>query len=88
MGTVTKREYLQAIVPRYRQARRKGKQAILDEFCHLCGYNRKYAIRLLRRKPPHLRQRRGPRPRYSPNQIFGEIEGLSFSELVTSALSP
>jgi hypothetical protein len=70
MGTVTKREYLQAILPRYRPARKKGKRAILDEFCHVCGYNRKYAIRLLRRKPPRLRQRPGPRPRYAPDQIL------------------
>lgn len=70
MGTVSKREYLQAILSRYRQARKKGKQAILDEFCQLCGYNRKYAIRLLRRKPHRVGKRPGPRPRYSPDQIL------------------
>jgi hypothetical protein len=76
MGTLTKREYLQAILPRYRQARKKGKRAILDEFCHVCGYNRKYAIRLLRRKPPRLRQRPGPRPRYAPDQILLPLKRL------------
>src|SRR5712692_10790854 len=40
-------EYLQAVYPRYRQARRREKQRILDEFCRIAGYHRKYAIRLL-----------------------------------------
>ena len=40
-------EYLKAIYPRYRQADRREKQAILNEFCHNTGYHRKYAIRLL-----------------------------------------
>ncbi|SDA21541.1 hypothetical protein SAMN05216315_11660 [Nitrosospira sp. Nsp18] len=42
-----RREYLEAIRRRYRQARRKDKNPILDEFCANCGYHRKYAIRLL-----------------------------------------
>lgn len=34
-------------VQRYREADKKGKQAILDEFVRTTGYNRKYAIHLL-----------------------------------------
>jgi hypothetical protein len=34
--------------PRYRKAGRTKKSAILDEFCQTAGYNRKYAITLLR----------------------------------------
>jgi hypothetical protein len=45
-------EYLQAVYPRYRQARRREKQRILDEFCRIAGYHRKYAIRLLNGPPP------------------------------------
>jgi hypothetical protein len=33
---------------RYRKASKKVKGQILDEFCKLCGYNRKYAARKLR----------------------------------------
>ena len=47
MGNDAKFEYLQAIRPRYRFASRKQKARILDEFCMNCGYNRKYAIRIL-----------------------------------------
>ena len=34
--------------PRYRKAKKAGKGVILDEFCQSSGYNRKYAITLLR----------------------------------------
>jgi hypothetical protein len=44
MGTKTKWEYFRAIYQRYRKARLSVKTQILEEFCHVCGYNRKYAI--------------------------------------------
>ena len=47
MGKHEKRVYLEAIRKRYRRARRADKGKILDEFCSVCGYQRKYAIRLL-----------------------------------------
>jgi len=47
MGKRGKQEYLRAILKRYRLAEKKEKRAILDEFCKVCEYNRKYAIRLL-----------------------------------------
>ena len=52
MGTTTKYEYLNAIRPRYKKANQHQKKQILDEFCHTCNYNRKYAIRLLNMKQP------------------------------------
>lgn len=49
MSPRSKREYLEAIFLRYKQAEtRKQKTKILDEFCKVCGYHRKHAIRLLR----------------------------------------
>ena len=45
-------EYFRAIYARYRQADRKLKQVILNEFCANTGYHRKYAIRLLNGPPP------------------------------------
>ena len=47
MGTRTKYEYLEKIRPRYKSASKQEKEKILDEFCNTCGYNRKYAIRIL-----------------------------------------
>jgi hypothetical protein len=68
MSNASKREYLQAIRPRYHHASKTVKRIILDEFCRVCTYNRKYAIRLLNAQPssqcePH-RQRPGRRPKY------------------------
>jgi hypothetical protein len=49
MARQTKREYLRLIHERYRRAGRAEKTAMLEEFCKVCGYNRKYAIWLLQR---------------------------------------
>jgi hypothetical protein len=49
MARQTKREYLRSIHERYRRAGRAEKTAMLEEFCKVCGYNRKYAIWLLQR---------------------------------------
>ncbi len=68
-GRTTRREYLNAIRPWYKKADKAAKKAILDEFCRVCGYNRKYAIRLLnhipdRGSPQAKRKRPGPRKPY------------------------
>lgn len=47
MGKRTKWEYFKAIYSRYHKATKTIKQMILNEFCQICGYNRKYAIRKL-----------------------------------------
>jgi hypothetical protein len=67
MGRRSKWEYLKAIYQRYRQVSRAVKRRILDEFCQVCGYNRKYAIRLLngRLPPPGARPPRRRPTRYS-----------------------
>ena len=43
----SKRGYLLAIWGRYQRVGRRFKSKILDEFCTVCGYRRKYAISLL-----------------------------------------
>jgi len=52
MGRKSKWEYLRAIYRRYREAAAALRGRILDEFCQVCGYHRKYAIRLLNGPPP------------------------------------
>ena len=47
MGKPERRAYLEAIRTRYRRARKGNKTVILNEFCAVCGYHRKYALRLL-----------------------------------------
>ena len=51
-------EYFRAIYGRYQKGDRKGRQAILNEFCLNTGYHRKYAIRLLNGASPGRRASR------------------------------
>lgn len=64
MSQNSKKEYLLAIWDRYQRAGRQFKSKILDEFCQVCGYARKYAIALLRRKPRARAKKPGPKPKY------------------------
>lgn len=52
MSPKAKMEYLKAMKPRYQHAAKSEKQLLLDEFCTICQYNRKYAIRLLNKSSP------------------------------------
>ena len=44
----TRYDYAAAVAMRYQRSGREQKGWILDEFCAATGYNRKYAIKLLR----------------------------------------
>lgn len=52
MSRKSRWDYLNAIYPRYQQADGATRRRMLDEFCAICGYHRKYAIRLLNGAPP------------------------------------
>jgi hypothetical protein len=66
-----RREYLRAIHGRYQRSKPAAKGTILDEFCSICGYHRKYAIRLLGQPRPEARPapRRSRGPSYSRRAI-------------------
>lgn len=51
MSVAASQELARELSLRYRGAPRREKSRILDEFCRTCGYNRKYAIGLLREPP-------------------------------------
>ena len=65
MGHKEKSAYLWAIRQRYAQASRSGKKLILDEFCAVCGFNRKYAIRILNRPLKRHKRKPGRKSRYT-----------------------
>lgn len=65
MGRKEKATYLGAIRHRYSHANRVGKKRILDEFCAVCGYNRKYAIRLLNRPRERRKAKPGRKSKYA-----------------------
>ncbi len=63
MAHQSKRDYLRFMYPRYASAHRKAKAAMLEEFCRMCGYHRKYAIWLLNRPLPEQPGKRAFTPR-------------------------
>ena len=62
MSLQSKREYLGQIRFRYRRAGRVHKSKILDEYCQVCGYDRKYAIKRLAAPPQRPRHKAGRKP--------------------------
>lgn len=69
MVSQSKREYLARIKDRYRHANRQGKARILEEFCAVCGYHRKHAIRLLNADGRCCRKKPGRPSAYGPDEI-------------------
>jgi hypothetical protein len=65
MGHKEKKAYLEAIRRRYTHSNRNHKKLILNEFCAICGYNRKYAIRLLNCPLKRSRRKPGRKSRYT-----------------------
>jgi hypothetical protein len=59
MSHASRWDYFKAIYGRYRRADRKSRQTMLDEFCTVTRYHRKYALRLLNGPPPERRRRPG-----------------------------
>jgi hypothetical protein len=80
MTIQSKQEYFQAIKTRYRSASKQDKAYILDEFCSICCYNRKYAIRLLNNKK-HRKKKipPGPKPVYQDRSLLTTLKKLWFA---------
>ena len=70
---------MEAVYLRYKKSSRGGKTRILDEFCEACGYNRKYAIRLLRgfkRFIKPKKRKRGRKPVYGDEAILTPLKRI------------
>jgi len=67
----TRYDYAAAVAMRYQRSSREQKGWILDEFCAATGYNRKYAIKLLRGPVPRaaLPPGHGRPPLYGPAEV-------------------
>lgn len=71
MSQELKREYLKAIRERYQKSSRVRKSVILEEFVTVCGYSRKYAIRILNGDVDPLETKhRGRVVKYSGEVIY------------------
>jgi len=72
MGGKSRWDYLKAIYVRYKKVSKPLRSRILDEFCQVCDYNRKYAIRLLNGPTPQKPKTmvgKGRRPTYGTKVI-------------------
>ena len=76
MGGKSRWDYLKAIYVRYKKVSKPFRGRILDEFCQVCNYNRKYAIRLLN----------GPVPQ-KPKPIVRRGRPSTYGAKVISALT-
>lgn len=77
MSLSAKREYLARIHGRYQRAGRPHKRRLLDEFCAICGYHRKAALRLLNRPLPTTPPKRsGPKVRYEPAEVLPVLKAV------------
>ena len=78
MSGKTRWDYLKAIYVRYQKVSKPFRARILDEFCQICHYNRKYAIRLLNgpapQKPKTTIVRKGRRLTYGAKMISEPVK--------------
>jgi hypothetical protein len=70
MSIEARKQYLIAIRERYLNSSKKQKKAILDEFCHVCNYSRKHAIRAIKLAPGASSKRPGPKVIYDEKLIL------------------
>ena len=79
MGYDAKKSYLHAISRRYHHANKAEKSKILDEFCTVCNYNRKYAIRVLNQKRRTQKSKTGPKPTYHDEILLIPLKRIWFA---------
>ncbi len=77
MSLSAKREVLVRIHGRYQRAGRPHKSRIVTEFCALCGYHPKSALRLLNRPlPVGARKRSGPKITHVPAEVLPGLKAV------------
>jgi len=80
MSKKSKSEYLETIRLRYLKSSKEEKKIILDEFCTVCEYNRKYAIRVLSKNCEVIevrkKKRTGPKAIYEKEYVIEFIKSM------------
>lgn len=79
MGKNEKRIYLKEIRVRYRKSSKSIKAKILDEFCVICKYHRKHAIRLLWQPFRQLKAKnnlRGRKSTYNVQEVLTPLKNI------------
>ncbi len=76
MGGDSRREYLIAIRQRYLVASKEEKGLILQEFCEVCKYHRKHAIRALNQRKRGSTKRAGRKPIYHSPELLRALKRI------------
>ena len=71
-----KRAVLREIRIRYANSTKKEKGKILDEYCKVCSYTRKHAIRVLNAKIHPRTHRPGPQSKYNQPEVVKALKEL------------
>ena len=71
-----RRAYLDEIRFRYRNSTKKKKGTILDEFCLVCGYTRKHALKILNGTLNPRTKRSGPKSKYQREDVLLALREL------------
>lgn len=79
MNKKEKQAYLAKIHARYNEAGKITRSAILDEFCTVCNYNRKYAIRRLKKPKKQSVRKPGPKPTYDSSKLLIPLKAIWFA---------
>jgi hypothetical protein len=76
MSKNEKKAYYYQIIERYQKSSKKDKSIILQEFCNVCGYNKKYAIRILNKsfKPKTSINHAGSKPKYYSEDFINTLK--------------
>lgn len=89
----SKMEYLKTIYQRYHRSSTEDKTHILNEFTQVCGYHRKYALRLLNAPPPSGKSKQRKKRDYVYNttvisvlEAIWEASGYLWSQRLKAAL--
>ncbi len=84
MSKKSKREYFRQIYPRYRVADAQEKSRILNEFCEVCGYNRKYAIAKLNAPAPEKEGSSSKKKRHRVNLYSHAVIAILYTVWVAA----
>lgn len=71
-----KRAYLEEIRFRYKNGTKKEKGRILNEFCEVCDFSRKHAIRILNGSLHPKLKRPGPKSKYQREDVLTALKDL------------
>lgn len=79
MSYDSRNEYILVQRRRYRRAGKTYKTRLLDEVCEVCGYERKYAIRLLNGTRKPSKGKRGRKSEYNDPELIKALKTLWMS---------